>query len=167
MNKIIITGFPKCGTTSLEQYLIDKGADVLRHESLFCAGDGYGSYHSYNPIEWYNKNASDRKVVFILRNPIDRIFSLYNYKKYHQKGDYYEIKEKNLNEALIKRPYIVEQSNYDKYLNMWEDKEIFYFEDLIDKFNFPKLNSFNSRPSDEDVNIIKSHINYKIHSRYE
>lgn len=167
MDKCIIVGFPKCGTTSLEAYLSNKGVDVLRHESLFCAGEGFGSYHTYNPIEWYKQNASDREIVFILREPVERIFSLYNYKRHHQEGDHYQIKE-SLKDALLNRPYLVEQSNYDKYLDMWQRKTVLYYEDIIKEADFPKHNSYDSKllMTDEDKDIILKSINYKIHQRY-
>lgn len=74
MDKCIIVGFPKCGTTSLEVYLSNKGVDVLRHESLFCAGEGFGAYHDYDPIDWCNKNANDRNIIS----------SAINYKIHHR-----------------------------------------------------------------------------------
>lgn len=43
--KFMIIGFPNCGTTSLEQWLKSKGAEVIRWETLWQKGQGVLKAH--------------------------------------------------------------------------------------------------------------------------
>jgi hypothetical protein len=147
-----------------------KGYDVIRHETLFCAGE-YGGYHEYDPIEWYNTYAKDRHPIFVLRDPIKRIFSHYHYKQNHQKGDFHEIKEKTLEEALKNHQYIIQQSNYDKYLKQWLHlfPTILYIEDIIKWDGFPHDNTCECKDkmTDIDKKLIMNLINYELHFKYK
>ncbi len=140
MNYLII-GIHKCGTTSLESYLKKQGHDVIRWESAF----------------WDKpKLKTDRKIAIILRDPIMRTWSHYNYKKYHQKGDRQEIKC-NLKEALVKHPELITHSCYNIWLEKYPEAEIFWLGDMVKKEGFPKLTTskYVEELTTEKYNIIK------------
>lgn len=167
--KYIIVGFAKSGSTSLEIYMNKKGYDVVRHETLFCAGEA-GSNHPYNPLEWYEKYFPDRQPIFVLRDPIKRVFSYYHYKQNHQVGDAQEIKQKTLRDALDKHPHIVKQSDYDRYLKQWQHKLplILYLEDIKKWDGYPHDNvcDCKAKITNDEEQLIKSLIDYNIHKRY-
>jgi hypothetical protein len=147
--------------------MLNLGIDVIRHESLSYAGED-GAYHDYDPIDWFKEYCQNRIPVIIMRDPIRRVVSLYHYKKHHQKGDVYEIHENSLREALENRPYMYNQSNYDKYIGMWSPYSpmLVYLEDLVQLNGFPHVNKCGCEKN-YDENIVKEFIDFKIHSRYE
>lgn len=131
-NKFYIPGFPKCGSTSLEKYLLDKKFDVVREESMYR--------HSLGILK-YKLQFPDYQTLFIIREPIERIWSHYNYKRYYQAGDRNEIKC-SFEEALEKYPEIIEPSNYDMWLNKWKSTNpiVIKLEELQKQPDFPMKN---------------------------
>ncbi len=132
-NKFYIPGFPKCGSSSLEKYLKDKGFDIIREESIYRNSLGIPKYKLQYP---------NYQTLFVMREPIQRIWSHYNYKRYYQKGDRNEI-FCSFEEALEKHPEIVDPSDYEKWLKKWQSTKpvIVKLEDLIKINDFPMINT--------------------------
>ena len=131
-NKYIICGFTKCGSTSLEQYIRNKGYDIERRESFF-----------WDRPDTIRRLFSGRKVILITRDPVERTWSHYNYKRYHQEGDRMQIKC-SFEEAMEKHPEIWQHSMYDKYITNFKELQdewpiIFKFENLIKIPDYPHL----------------------------
>jgi hypothetical protein len=59
--RYIILGFPNCGSTSLEQDLINKGHDVIRDELSYIY-----------PVEHIRNIIGDRKVILITKEGFNR-----------------------------------------------------------------------------------------------
>ena len=130
--KFYIPGFPKCGSTSLEKYLHEKGFEIIREESM---------YRHPLSISKYKLQYPDYQTLFVLREPIQRIWSHYNYKRYYQKGDRKEI-SCTFEEALEKHPDIVDPSDYQKWLKKWDSTNpiVIKLEDLQNQSDFPMKN---------------------------
>lgn len=173
-----IIGVKKCGTTSLEKWMRQNKYTCKRKESFVNLGqigshgiDGYGpKWTGMTGAQYYKKHRKGWIPVMILRDPIKRIFSHYHYKQNHQRGDFYEIKDRNLKDALDNHPELVECSNYDKFLDEWSELSpiILYFEDVIKWDGFPHEThcECNIKMSAEDEKLIRSKITYKLHSNY-
>jgi len=131
--KIYIAGIEKCGSTSLEKYLIDKGFDIVREESNYCHPFGLPRYKLQHP---------DYQTLFIIRDPIERIWSHYNYKRYYQDGDRREIKC-SFEEALTEHPEMIDASNYEKWFTKWKSTNpiVIKLEDLQKQSDFPQKNT--------------------------
>ena len=99
-DKYVILGFSKCGTTSLSRW-------------LHCSHPEIG----YSGTEEYLKNYSKCRPVFILRNPVDRIWSMYCYHGIFKRMSFEEM----LNFKSDKYQNVgcndcIEQSDYLKYI---------------------------------------------------
>jgi len=115
------------------------------------------------------------KIIFILRNPAERIYSHFKFNKYRMNNmpkamnfeEYIKVRGKGLN----MEDYI-DHSNYDKYINKYidvvglENVKVYLFEDLVsDKVKFMKMvaldlglddtfyNNFDFFKRNETVNI--------------
>jgi hypothetical protein len=108
--KYSIVGVPKCGTSSLGEYMRRMGYDVTEDELYFADKTCYPN--------------SDRKPLIILRDPVERAWSDFNF--FH--GDH-----ETLEEAC-------EWSRYEKYLKNWPDAVIFQLEELQKLEEFPHHN---------------------------
>lgn len=131
--KFYIAGIEKCGSTSLEKYLVDKGFNIVREESNYCRSFGVKKYKLQYP---------DYQTLFIIREPIERIWSHYNYKRYYQDGDRREIKS-SFEESITKHPEMINASNYEKWLKKWESTNpvVIKLEDLEKQSDFPRKNT--------------------------
>lgn len=130
--KFHIVGIDKCGTVSLMKDLQKKGHEVIRNESMYWDGGP----------EKHLKLYPDYQVIFIVRDPIERIWSQYWYKRYHQEGDRQQIKV-DLREAFKQHPELIDHTNYRKYLDVWRKTKPFVFQlETLQKFvlGFPKEN---------------------------
>ena len=126
MPDFIIIGAAKCGTTSLYNYLIkhpniksafqkepsffnkhfDKGISFYKSQfpfygQDFITGEASPGYFSYPPApQRIAKLLPSVKLIVLLRNPTDRVYSLYHHKlKYLGDKDSYSFKE-----AISKEP---------------------------------------------------------------
>ena len=132
-HKFYIPGLPKCGSTSLEKYLKDKGFEIIREESIYRHRLGLVKYKLQYP---------DHQTLFIIREPIERIWSHYNYKRYYQKDVHDEIKC-SFEETLVKHKEIIDPSNYNLWLEKWSSTKpiVVKLEDLQNQSDFPMLNT--------------------------
>lgn len=151
--KFHIVGVSKCGTVALKTYLERQGHEVIRHESMFWDGG----------VEKHLKEYKDYQALFILRDPIERSWSHFWYKRYHQKGDRLEIKC-DFEEALVKHPEIYKFSDYQKWLKEWIlAKPIVLNLETYIKYvpDFPKENISLDKPkiSTEQINMLRKFIN--------
>lgn len=148
--KYVIIGFPKCGQISLISYLRTNHKDIIvKKDELIWNKNG--------PEIFLEKYGERVIPLIITRDPIERMWSSYNYFQFggddweHGHGDppiceqytfpkYLNIKgyEHHLGEM---NP--VSQSNYQKWYVHWKDIGIikrFKLEDLNKKENFPHDN---------------------------
>ena len=142
MTNYYIIGFNRSGSNSLSKYLKSKGNNVYLDEMAF--------YEKTPEL----LNSSDKQLCIIIRDPIERAYSHYNYKKYYQEGDYHQIKC-SFEEALIKHPEIINFSQPNKYIHNYNNLTIFRLEELMKIPDFPK------------VNIVKTYIEPLTDSRRE
>lgn len=124
---------------ALEDYLKKQGFNCIRHESLFGKPEG---------IEIQNNYFKDYTPVFILREPIARLFSHYYYRK-----EVLKIIDCGFKEALDQYPFFLDSCNYPKWINHWENQMcvVLYLENLIKAEGFKKLNSNSAHYPDYDL----------------
>lgn len=136
--KYHILGVEKCGTAALENYLRNKGFKVIRNEEL---------YEKPNVVELHYTYFPDYQPVMILRDPVERVYSHYWYKRYNQKGHSDEIKC-SLEKALDLHPEIIEASKFEKHLKRWKGLPllIFHLEELQKLDDFHKINTTDKPP---------------------
>ena len=111
-----IVGIPKCGTTSLAEYMRKKGFDVIESEFSFL---------DYEKA--INHNYRWRTPIIITRNRIERTWSDYNF-----------FQRDSISEAT-------RFSFYKAGFQMW-DALIYSLEYLKTLNNFPKVNDNNKKP---------------------
>lgn len=123
--KYQIIGIRKCGTVALEIYLKSKGHEVIRNPTAFR-----------NPEEI----KEGYKLAVILRDPVQRSYSYYNYKKYIARGGGDSINE-DFFEALKIHPEIYEDSQYRRTFDKYPYAEVFILEDMRELDDFPVANN--------------------------
>lgn len=133
----VIIGFPKCGTVSLQKYLKKKhGVKVHRNEILW----------SEKSLGEWNKHYQGCKPVIIKRDPIERIWSAYNYYAWAMCKPFYIWIEndKPLNRTGTNSP--IQAVNYDRFIQpfLHLKPEIYQLEEITD----PEF-------TNENKNIIK------------
>jgi|LWDU01.1.fsa_nt_gi hypothetical protein len=128
--KYMIVGVRKSGTQSLKKYLIDKGFNIECFEGRFSLP------------EYYNTHDYSRIPIVILRDPVERAWSDYEYFKEYNPP----MNPNGLSDSI-------EVSKYDKYLKHW-DCIIFSLEDLMKLDDFPKIN-INEKKIPISINIKK------------
>jgi hypothetical protein len=123
-----IVGVPKCGTTSLAEYMRKKGFDVEESELQFF------DIHKAHTHDYYF-----RTPIIVVRNPIERAWSDYNF-----------FERDSIEKAC-------DFSFYQYGLQMW-DSLIYSLEYLMTIPDFPKLNYNKNKSiltNDIKKNIIK------------
>lgn len=123
-DKYVILGFSRCGNTSLSKY-------------LQCAHPEIG----YNGTEEYLRVYPQCIPVFIIRNPVDRIWSLYHFFDYFKRWDFERFLDfKNERWHGVGCNDVIEQSNYAKYIESFipYDAVVYRFEEIIKRSDFPK-----------------------------
>lgn len=103
--KYEIVGVPKCGTSSLGEYMRRLGYDVIESELQFS-----------NP-----NYKTDRIPIIITRDPVERVWSDFNFFK------------RSLKESC-------EWSKYEKYIKLWHEPVIYTLEELSKLDDFPHHN---------------------------
>ncbi len=126
----LIAGFHKCGSTSLLHYLKNKGHTVRRVEFYFWLDNR----------EFAINLASDGKqLAFIIRDPVERMFSDWEYFK--QKGRSVNGVKRTPTirflEAIEKYPDIAQASCYDKWMEPFENYDLFKLEEMAKLPDFP------------------------------
>ena len=167
--KYYIVGIHKCGTTSVKKLLESHGHEVIRQESSFWdAWKGGGSSLALHNFRMRNdagfqKHDSDLesfdKLIFVLRDPVKRTWSHYNYKKYHQEGDRQQI-HVSFEEPLFFHPELLLHSYYDYWVNLWNPDEVIWLEEMIEKHGdeMPQLTKsiYHEELTNERINLIES-----------
>ncbi len=155
--KYIIIGCRKCGTTSLEKHMKARGDDVVRWEQLFTRTDGVAQYEAKH---------KDRKPVIILRDPVERTWSDFQY-QHHMKR---EGLPKDLGEACKEHRYdpvmgergILLQSQYSLWMENWKKFKpiVYWLEDAIQWANFPHswANPYKNKMTELDIMLIRSYL---------
>ena len=156
--KYIIIGCRKCGTTSLEKYMKEKWhADVIRWEQLFTRIDGVAEYEA---------KYSDRKPVIILRDPVERTWSDFQYQhKMKQEGLPKDLagacKEHRYDPVMGERGVLL-QSQYALWIKAWKkfDPIIYHLEAIREEEGFPHEweNPHKAKMTDLDRMLIRSYL---------
>ena len=139
---IVVIGFPKCGQVSVVQYLRKKYPnETVKKDELIWIKNGVEKFRN----KWKNS-----KVVIVERDPVDRMWSAYNFMQYG--GDkkppirelytFPEYLELTGYENLVGEMNPVSQSNYNKWIGRWLEfePEIFKLEELQKEKDFPHEN---------------------------
>lgn len=161
---------PQVVTTHLDEshYLMDRGHPLFDGEVNYYK-NGLGGFDQlfsgtkcgkrvfldYTPDYFYQETALDvlssmtpaPKILFILRNPSDRAYSLYTFAlnvvgclgKNITFQEMLHMVEKDTDKVFAERPIlknILEHGKYINYIRKWEDKiptgvRVYYFEDLV------------------------------------
>lgn len=120
--RYMIVGSPKSGTNSLMEYMINNGFDIIKNDLAFCNQ------------ERVLEEDIDRIPIIVLRNPIERAWSDFNF---------FDNVHFTLEEAC-------EWSKYEKHIKLWNNPIIFQFEELIKIKDFPNKNkNLNKKKLDE------------------
>jgi len=93
----MIVGVKKSGTQSFNRFLLDRGYDVECYEGRFTIP------------EFYNTHDYSRIPLVVIRDPVERAWSDYNYFKDYNPP----INTNGLDDSI-------EVSNYEKYLKFWD-----------------------------------------------
>lgn len=160
MKGIIIMGFPKCGTTSLLSYLQSKYTMEIAKEAGFYPYD-YDNKISrrewcYQPFEEQLKrfqhdfiDPEDFKLVFITRDPVERIWSGWESWNHYYKGmsfnEYLDLKTETYEGGLS---YLGEvnpiiQTDYKHWIDYWKgyNMDLYTLEEVRKDPLFPQTNS--------------------------
>lgn len=143
MEKVLIIGAVKCGTTSLAKYLSEE-YEVVRNVNLFTREDG--------PQIWNNKYPEHKPIV-ILRDPAQRAYSdwLHRYRRHFTDDNFdtYVMKRIHPDKLNDMSTYynmgdldIIRMSNYEYWLNNWKETplEVYQLETLLKENTFPHEN---------------------------
>ena len=116
----------------------DKGMEYYR--SLFRASDTFKAVGEVTPDYIYSAEAARRikenlpevRIIACLRNPVDRLYSMY----WILRDKFRENKTLSFEDKLEKDPFLIDQGNYAKYLQVYFDlfgREkvlVLYYDDL-------------------------------------
>ena len=108
--KYSIVGVPKCGTSSMGEYMRKFGFDVTEDELYFMDKENYPH--------------KDRIPIIILRDPIERAWSDFNFFK-----DFHDTIQK-----------ACKWSRYYEGIKLWNNPIIFHLEELQKIPEFPHYN---------------------------
>lgn len=120
--KYSIIGSPKCGTSSLGEYMRRLGYDVLEEELHF--------------MDFVKARTLDRIPIIILRDPVERAWS-----------DFCHFKD--LNPTLEQA---CRWSRYEEGIKLWKNPIIFHLEELVKIPEFPHHNENIFKPKLDDEN---------------
>ena len=164
MKGIVIMGFPKCGTTSLLKYLEVKYTKEIAKEAGFYPHD-YDNKISrrewcYQPFEEQVKrfkhefgDPKDFRLVFIIRDPVERIWPGWEAWNHYYKGmtfeQYLNLETSEYDDGLSYLGEVnpIKQVNYWKWITPWMEKyssklvEVYTLEGLAPHPDFPQTNS--------------------------
>ena len=160
MKGIIILGFPKCGTTSLLEYLKKKYDMEVAREKGFVTSD-FKDHISrrewcYLPFEEQLKrfkhefgDPADFKLIFITRDPVERIWSGWEAWNHYYKDmtfeEYLNLDTETYEGGLLYLGEVnpIKQVDYERWIQPWKDcdVEIFRLEEISQDPDFPQTNS--------------------------
>jgi hypothetical protein len=169
MQGIVIMGFPKCGTTSLLEYLRAKYKKDIANQKGFYSHDFLNKISRrewcYLPFEEQLEkfkhefgDPADFKIVFITRDPIDRVWSGWEAWSHYYKGYTYE-EYLNMDSEEYKKKWNdrglsylgevnpIKQVDYWKWIMPWMERygsevvNVYSLEGLIPHPSFPQTNS--------------------------
>lgn len=153
--KYLVIGFPKCGQTSLAEYLHKRFGSENNADrgEIIWKPDG---------IELFEKNgyAENYRPVIIIRDPIKRIWSDWNHlgRGYGFKTfEEYLQNKKQEGFGGLGEYNPVKRSNYEKYIKRWAkyDPIVLELEEMQKNPNFPHHNK--GTEYDEKYNDIPQH----------
>lgn len=149
----IIIGFPKCGTSSLYQYLTNKHPDKKIHRrELIWRDDG---------VEEFERRYNGCTPVIITRDPVYRILSAYNYYEWLKGTDLIEWinNKKPINQIGTNSP--IEASKYENFIKRFTHLNpiIYKLEDMIDDSDFKKTNNNEYQVSNDIIRMIRERLN--------
>lgn len=137
--KYVVIGFPKCGQVSLVEYLNKLGHEAVKYDMIWkesCVLDVKSKYPDYQSI-------------VITRDPIQRIWSGFNFWLYHEMMSFsHYLKLQRISRTLGEENPILQS-----YYYYWIDRVkrvlnpiIVRFEDLIKLPDFPHENKTKVKP---------------------
>lgn len=198
MMDFICMGVPKCGTTTLFEilsqhneiqladtvhknvYLEKTGGGGLKNkvEKRYFANRNRGKIKGFVAEDWYGKISArdlaasfsrNLKIIFIVRNPVDRAFSHYKWAyAYHglrgrSQKDYYKYNHSIAFEKYVKREYLqstlIDYGNYYKYIKDFykefgrENIKIVIFEEFVNNVKKECESLFSFLEIRKDVDI--------------
>jgi hypothetical protein len=124
-DKWVIIGFSRCGTTSASRY-------------FHCSHPEIG-YSGVTP--YYLEHYSNHIPIFITRNPVDRIWSMYNYHGVFKNMTFEEMLDfKDDKYQNVGCNDCIKQSDYMKYIEPFRQFNpiIYKLEDLKRRPDYPK-----------------------------
>lgn len=168
MKGVMILGFPKCGTTSLLDYLKAKYSKEITEQKGFYPYDFVNKISRrewcFQPYEEHLKrfkkqfgDPADFKLVFITRDPVERVWSGWESWKHYYSGYTFEEYLKTDTEEYKKRwnnrglSYLgevnpIKQVDYKHWLMPWLDNYpeqviVYQLEKIRKDPDFPQTNS--------------------------
>lgn len=161
MQGIIIMGFPKCGTTSLLEYLKKKYDMEVAREKGFVTSD-FKDHISrrewcYLPFEEQLKrfkhefgDPEDYKIVFITRDPVERVWSGWEAWNHYYKNmtfeEYINLDTDTYEGGLSYLGEVnpIKQVDYKYWISLWKrgyEVDVYELEEIRKDPNFPQTNS--------------------------
>jgi len=150
-DKVVIVGCQKCGTTSLLKWLQQyfPNENLFRNETWFHRKDG---------VKEYLKYCSDYRPVIILRDPVERAWSEYNYqiKRKIYTHSYPDAIEKLGYDEVVGETNPIAQSCYLRWIETWMEFRpiILHLEQMQKILDFPKKNQNEYDPMPENLRIL-------------
>ena len=133
----VIIGFPKAGTVSLQNFLRKKKKKKIHRRELIYLDDG---------PDIFEKNYKGCIPVIIKRNPIDRLWSAYNYYQWLKSIPFKEwvLNEKHINQIGTNSP--IKSCDYDYFIKRFERFNPQICDLESNKGSFEVLNSNTGKP---------------------
>ncbi len=136
--KYHILGIERSGTTSLEAKLNAQGHEVVRHEWAYCCK---------GVKAWHDKYFADYIPTFIVRDPVERCYSDYQYAISQR-----QIENISYIHALLKYPRFGQGSCYTKWLDQFPARAIFHLE-ILNMEHLNKLDYLEITPDERILTL--------------
>ena len=162
MQGIVIMGFPKCGTTSLLEYLIKKYDMPIARAKGFVESD-FKDHISrrewcYLPFEEQRRqfkhefgDPADFKICFITRDPVERIWSGWEAWNHYYQGlafeEYLNLDTETYEGGLVYLGEVnpIKQVDYKYWISLWKNGgykiDVYELEEIKKDPDFPQTNS--------------------------
>ena len=133
--KYVIIGFPKCGQVSLVEWLKKQGHEAIRNDIIW----------KIDAVQTIKQNYIDKGYIpiIITRDPVERIWSGFNYWHYRTRGitlpDYLKMESYN---TSIGEENPIKQSDYLRYAEPYKKYNVIIYklEELQEIPGFPHEN---------------------------
>jgi len=123
-DKYVIIGFSRCGTTALSRYMHCSHPEIA-YEGI---------------TDYYIKHYTNHQPVFLLRDPVEKLWSMYNYFLFFKNLSYDDfLNYSNKRDINIGGYDIIGQCDYEKYIEPFRkfNPIVYKLEDMVKLPDYP------------------------------